>query len=343
MPPSHKRALRDIINCRTEALGGQVYFCEQCQDQRYSYHSCQNRHCPKCGNDQATVWLTRQNALLLQVKYFMVTFALPEELRELARRQQKIFYGLFFQASAAALQKLGRDPKFVGGELGFFGVLQTWTRDLRYHPHVHYIVAGGGLSADGAQWLSARENFLVPVKALSKIFRAKLRDALQKADLFKLVPPTVWQKDWVVHAEPVGTGEAALKYLAPYIFRVAISNKRLVKMEEGRVTFQYKESEHGQWQIQTLPAEEFIRRFLQHVLPKGFIKVRYYGFLSPRRRECLEKIKTLLHVPPTPTTPEAEAKEEARDPQEAPLLRCPKCGNVMRLLGDLPRKARLPP
>lgn len=340
MLPSHKRALADIMNCRTVALGGQVYFCEHCQDKRYSYHSCQNRHCPTCGNDQATEWLAKQRELLLPANYFMVTFALPAELRELARRQQKIIYDLFFKASAAALLKLGRDPKFVGGELGFFGVLQSWTRDLRYHPHIHYLVAGGGLSDDGKQWLSSRENFLVPVKALSKIFRGKLRDALKQADLLKLVPPEVWQKQWVVHCEPVGTGEAVLKYLAPYIFRVAISNKRLVKSENGCVTFRYRESGSKQWKTQTLVAEEFLRRFLQHVLPKGFIKVRYYGFLSSRRRARLEKIKTLLQVSPAQTPPQTQAAEDAA---ELPVMRCPKCGNVMRLLGDLPRKARLPP
>jgi len=343
MPPSHKRTLADITNCRTEALGGQVYFCEHCQDKHYSYHSCQNRHCPTCGNDQATEWLAKQRELLLLVNYFMVTFALPAELRALARQQQKIVYGLFFQASAAALLKLGRDPKFVGGELGFFGVLQTWTRDLRYHPHLHYLVAGGGLSHDGKHWLSAREDFLVPVKALSKIFRGKLRDALAKADLLTLVPQEVWQKEWVVHSEPVGAGETVFKYLAPYIFRVALSNKRLVKSEDGCVTFRYRESGSKQWKMQTLPAEEFLRRFLQHVLPKGFIKVRYYGFLSSRRRPQLEKIKTLLHVSPAPAAPQIETVEDATTPSEPPVMRCPKCGNVMRLVGDLPRKARLPP
>jgi len=213
---------------------------------------------------------------------------------------------------------------------------------LRYHPHIHYLVAGGGLSDDGEQWLAAREAFLVPVKALSKIFRGKFRDALKQADLFKLVPQA-WQKDWVVHCEAVGSGQAALKYLAPYIFRVALSNKRLVKSEAGRVTFRCRESGSTQWKTQTLPAEEFIRRFLQHVLPKGFIKVRYYGFMSSRRRERLEKIKTLLHVSPAQTTPQAEAPEDGREPQEVPAMHCPKCGNVMRRLGDLPRKARLPP
>jgi len=200
-----------------------------------------------------------------------------------------------------------------------------------------------GFHKTGSSGCLRAKIFFVPVKALSKIFRGKFRDALKQADLFKLVPPAVWQKDWVVHCEPVGTGEAALKYLAPYIFRVALSNKRLIKSEAGRVTFRYQASGSKHWKTKTLPAEEFIRRFLQHVLPKDFIKVRYYGFLSSRRRERLEKIRMLLHVSPAPAAPQTEVLEDADAPHEPPVMRCPKCGNVMRLLGDLPRKARLPP
>jgi len=221
----------------------------------------------------------------------MLTFTLPDTLNEVARRNQKFIYSLFFQAAAAALQKLARDPKFVGGQLGFFGVLQTWARDLAYHPHIHFIVAGGGLSDDGTQWRALHGKFLVPVLALSKIFRAKFRDALKKKpELFAQVPPETWQKDWVVHCEPVGSGKHALKYLAPYIFRVAISNRRLLRLENGHVTFQYRDGETKQIKTKTITAEEFIRRFLQHVLPYRFIKVRYYGFLSARHRPRLEKV-----------------------------------------------------
>ncbi|NUM65585.1 transposase, partial [candidate division KSB1 bacterium] len=194
---------------------------------------------------------------------------------------------------------------FMGGQLGFFGVLQTWARDLAYHPHLHFIVAGGGLSPDGTTWLPVRGKFLVPVKALSKIFRAKFRDALkkQKPELFRQVPPGTWKKDWVVDCRPVGSGERALKYLAPYIFRVAISNRRLLKLENGNVTFQYRDGETKRFRTKTVAAEEFIRRFLQHVLPHRFIKVRYYGFLSSSHRKRLEKVKELLHVKPVATEP----------------------------------------
>jgi DNA-directed RNA polymerase subunit M/transcription elongation factor TFIIS len=342
MPPSHHKVMQDIEACRTEALGGQIFLCEPCQESRYSYHSCQNRHCPKCGNDHAEAWLAMQNTLLLPVTHFMVTFALPAELRDLARRHQKTLYSLFFRTSAAALQKLAADPHFVGGQLGFFGVLQTWTRDLRYHPHIHYIVAGGGLSVDGRQWLAAREDFLVPVKALSPIFRAKFRDALKKLpELYAQVPPETWEKDWVVHAEPVGSGQQALKYLAPYIFRVALSNHRILKLEDGDVTFQYTEAKTDTPNTQVLPVEEFIRRFLQHVLPPRFIKVRYYGFLSSRNRHRLARVNELLNVKPLEKPPPPHTPAEVPDGQQAEM-RCPKCGSVMRLVGDIaPTRFRL--
>src|SRR5215210_149775 len=287
MLPSHRRAMQDIETCRTESLGGQVYFCKQCQAQRYSYHSCKNRHCPKCQNEQANDWLHEQKELLLPTHHFLVTFTLPAQLRALARSHQKTIYNLLFRASAAALQQLAHDSRFVGGRLGMVGVLHTWTRQLLYHPHVHYIVTGGGLTADG-HWRSSRKDFLVPVKALSPIFRAKFRDALMQTELFTQVPPRIWRKDWVVHSELVGSGQHAFQYLAPYIFRVAISNNRLRKLHNGQLTFSYKESATDQLKHCTLTAEEFIRRFLQHVLPPRFIKVRYFGLLSPCNRRLCE-------------------------------------------------------
>lgn len=276
-----------------------------------------------------------QNTLLLPVPYCMVTFALPAELREPARRHQKTFYSLFFRTSAAALQTLAADRHFVGGQLGFFGVLHTWTRDLHYHPHMHDIVAGGGLAADGREWLAARQDFLVPVKALSTIFRAKFRDALKKTPaLYAQVPPETWERAWVVHAEPVGSGQQALKYLAPYIFRVALSNQRLLKLAEGHVTFQYKDAKTNTLNTPLLPVEEFIRRFLQHVLPPRFIKVRYDGFLSSRNRHRLVMLNDLLNVKPveTPQPPHAPAGVPDRQQTE---MRCPKCGSIMRLVGDI--------
>jgi hypothetical protein len=190
---------------------------------------------PSARSDQAGAWLENQKSLLLPVTHFLLTFTLPAELRALARSHQKTLYHILFRASAAGLQKLASDPRFIGGQFGMVGVLHTWTRDLRYHPHLHYIVTGGGLTEDG-RWVASREDFLVPVKPLSVLFRAKLRDELKKASLLQNLDERVWKKDWVVHSEPVGSGEAAFKYLAPYIFRVAISNNRILKLEDGQVT-----------------------------------------------------------------------------------------------------------
>jgi len=333
MLPSHRRAMQDIETCRTESLGGQLYYCAQCQEQRYSYHSCKNRHCPKCQNEQANEWLQAQQSLLLPVTHFLVTFTLPAELRPLARSNQKTIYNLLFRASAATLQQLAQDPRFVGARLGLVGVLHTWTRQLHYHPHVHYIATGGGLTAAG-RWRSARKDFLVPVKALSRIFRAKFRDELKKTELFALVAAGVWRKDWVVHSEPVGSGEQAFQYLAPYIFRVALSNNRLRSLQQGKVTFAYKESATDQLRHCTLSAAEFIRRFLQHVLPPRFIKVRYYGLLSPAQRQLLRKARQLLRV----TTTKLKRAETA----SPSTLSCPHCRQPLILLSPLPPRGRAP-
>jgi len=334
MLPSHLRAMQDIEQCRTEALGGQVYFCQKCQVKRYSYHSCKNRHCPKCGNEQANEWLDQQQNLLLPIPYFMVTFTLPQELRAVARSNQKLIYNLLFRASSAALLKLAQDSRFVAGRVGLVGVLHTWTRDLRYHPHIHYIVTGGGLTPQGT-WRSSGKHFLVPEKPLALLFRAKLRDELKKCGLFTPVEQRDWKKVWVVDCEPVGTGAAAFKYLAPYIFRVALSNRRILKLEDGHVTFNYKESATDQIKQCTVAAEEFIRRFLQHVLPPRFIKVRYYGLLSPAQRHRLLKARQLLSA----TT--SKLKSALVKPLQ-PLLTCPRCRAPLTLLGSLAPRGRPP-
>lgn len=329
MPVSHKVAMAAIEQCRTEALGGHVYHCDHCQVSEYSYHSCRNRHCPKCQQQAGQAWLERQQALLLPTPYFLVTFTLPEPLRAVARSQQKVMYDLLFRCGAAALQELAADSRFVGGQIGLVGVLHTWGRDLSYHPHVHFLVPGGGLSADGQQWLASRPAFLVHVRPLSKLFKAKFRAALQKTELFKQVPDQLWADEWVVHSQVVGNGQAALKYLAPYIFRVAISNKRIVKVAEGQVTFRYTPSGSKKSKLCTLPAEEFIRRFLQHVLPKGFVKVRYYGLFATGQRYRLTQARCLLEAQ---SPPERQPAPET-DPiplEDKPAKLCPKCGQPMR-------------
>jgi hypothetical protein len=341
MPPSHLAAMQAIEQCRTEALGGHLYECPACHEQVYRYHSCKNRHCPQCQHDSAQTWLEKQQALLLPVPYFLVTFTLPAGLRKVARSHQEIVYNLLFRSSAEALQELAADLRFVGGQIGALGVLQTWTRDLRFHPHLHFVVPGGGLSPDGKQWLPARHNFLVRVEPLGVLFRNKFRDGLKQTDLFAQVPTAVWRQNWVVDCRPVGDGVSALKYLAPYIFRIAISNRRIRKVENDQVTFQYKDGDSGKWRSATVPAEEFIRRFLQHVLPKGFVKVRYYGLLASGNRGRLVQAHSLL----ARRTQLSAADPAPATTLPAPLttLACPQCGQPMTLIRRLLPRTRSPP
>jgi len=345
LPPSHRQAMRAIEQCRTAALGGQVYACPQCNQVEYRYHSCRNRHCPKCQHERAQRWLARQEELRLPVPYFLLTFTLPAPLRALARQHPRLVYDCLFRASAAATQELARDERFIGGQIGMVGVLHTWTRDLRFHPHVHYLAPAGGVATDGQTWRPARKNFFLPVKALSRLFRAHVQRLLQETPLYAHIPARVWRDEWVVHSKPVGSGQTALKYLAPYIFRVALSNRRLVKLDNDRVTFKYTESKTGQTKFCALPAEQFIHRFLQHVLPKGFVKVRYYGLFARRagaRRAALQQ--QLRQTPPTPDPPpKAASPTPAESDTPPPPLRCPRCGSDMSLSHTLPALARSPP
>ena len=212
-----------------------------------------------CQNDAAKQWLTKQHKLLLPVPYFLVTFTIPKELRSVTRSNQKIFYRILFQVSAAAMQKLALDPKYLGGQIGAIGILHTWTRTLVYHPHVHYLIPAVGVSEDNRTWIKGNKKFFMPVKALSKIFRAMFRDALKETapELFASIPQAVWQRDWVVHCKPAGNGDSVLKYFAPYIFRVAISNRRLVKLRNNCVTFRYKHPKTKKWRQMTVPVFEF--------------------------------------------------------------------------------------
>ena len=331
MPSSHLKAMAAIEACRTETLGGHLYSCPECDEILYSYHSCRNRHCPKCQNDAAQVWLQKQQDFLLPVPYFMVTFTLPASLQPVARGHQKLIYNLLFRSAAAALQQLAQDPRFVGGKIGMVAILQTWTRDLRYHPHLHCLVPGGGLSSDGNTWLPSGQNFFVHAQPLSILFRAKFRDALKQTDLFAQVPSDAWSQDWVVDCRPVGTGAAALKYLAPYVFRVAISNNRILKLDNDQVTFTYKKGHGGKPKRCTLPADKFIHRFLQHVLPKGFVKIRYYGLFSPGNRPLLRRVRTLLVSADATSSPQAQSTTAT---QKADFF-CPKCGQVMTLVHSI--------
>ena len=332
MLPSHRKVIEMLAKCRTQPLGGQLWLCEPCDQYHYSYHSCKNRHCPKCQNKDATQWLQKQAEKLLPTQYFMATFTLPRELRTVARSNQKSVYSLFFQTSSQALQTLADDPKYVGGLLGMIGVLHTWARDMGYHLNLHYLIPGGGLSPDNKKWRKAKDDFLIHWKPLSIIFKAKLRDALKKTGLIHQVDPKVWKKEWRIDIEPVGDGLTVLKYLAPYIFRVAMSNRNILKLENDQVTYRFKHSKTNQYTTKSLPALKFIHQFMQHVLPKGFVKVRYYGFLASKQKQLLAIVKELL------------GKLLIPNPKINPAFkfRCPTCGQDMRLLGEIQRK-RGPP
>ena len=346
MPATLRAVMSAIEQCRTEGLGGHVYTCPACATVRYHYHSCRNRHCPTCQQGQAERWLGQQKDLLLPVPSFLVTFTLPAELRPITRQHQRRIYSLLFRCSATALQQLAADPRFLGGQIGMLGVLQTWTRDLRYHPHVHYLVPGGALAPDGASWLMTKGKVLVHVKPLAKLFRGKVRAGLRQLGLEKEIPSETWSKAWVVDCRPVGSGQAALKYLAPYIFRVALSNNRIVSVVNDQVTFRYRVGDTKKTKTCTLPAEKFIGRFLQHVLPKSFVKVRYFGLFSPGKRQVLAQVRKQLAgaiataqepaclslPPPTPAEPDA-----------CRALRCPACGAHMELTQVLVPMSRSPP
>jgi hypothetical protein len=345
MLPSHKKVLQDIATCRTAALGGEVFWCDHCRDYTYRYHSCGNRHCPKCGQDRADRWRDRQLHKRLPVPYFLVTFTLPHTLNALARSNQTLVYDLLFRTSAAALQALALNPTWLGGRIGMLGALHTWQRDMGYHLHVHYLVPGGALDPQSGAWLPAHPKFLVPGSALRTVFRAKFRDALQAAapDRFRQVPSETWHTTWTVHCKAVGDGRTALKYLTPYVYRVALSNRRLLSMKDGQVTFSYKPHKKG-WQTMTLPVLQFLSRFLQHVLPKGFQKVRYYGFLHPSTTETFTALKHRLDDAvldprdwPVPTEAGRSGWETGtRHSPEHPGP-CPHCGQPLRYLGRLPR------
>jgi hypothetical protein len=332
IPPEHKKVLGAISACRTGQLGTVVYVCESCGKRHAIECSCGNRHCPSCQWEKTDDWLEQQTALLLPCPYFLLTFTVPAGVRALIRRHQRIAYAALFETSSDALKTLASNPRFVGtSRCGFFGVLHTWGRTLDYHPHVHYIVPGGGLSEDGTRWLPSRADFFVPVKALSVLFRAKFRAALQRAGLLGQVDAAVWRAEWVVNSKAVGDGRASLKYLAPYVFRVAIGNRRIISCEDGRVTFSYRRVGSKRWRKMTVDALEFIRRFLQHVLPKGFQKVRHYGLLSTTSKVPIEEIRRLVasHYGLVSQLLANVSQGALAQPQ----LRCDQCGGPLRWLG----------
>ena len=342
---SQARVLRDLVACRTAYYGGHVAQCDHCAQQVSVYHSCRNRHCPKCHGDQTDRWLDAQRGRLLPCPYYLLTFTLPSELRALARAHQRVVYGLLMRCAAAALHTLARDPRYLGADIGCLAVLHTWTRAMLYHPHVHLLVTAGGLSADGAQWIApTHPAYLLPVRALSVVFRAKVCTAVKKAGLLEHVPSQVWKKAWVVHAQPAGCGLKVLEYLGRYVFRIAISNSRIERIEDGRVTFRYRDNRSQQRRRVTIPALEFLVRFLQHVLPRGCMKVRYYGIWSSARRTDLDQARALLGGASIPVTTAAAPVVPVPNPVIPPVpATCPHCRVGHLIVIDVLRPLRKVP
>ena len=356
---AQRRVMTAIEACRTAALGGHVEQCDQCGHQRIAYNSCANRHCPKCQSLARAQWLEDRRSELLNIQYFHVVFTLPEQIAPIAFQNKKVVYSILFRAAAQTLRVIAADPQHLGAEIGFFAVLHTWGQNLLHHPHLHCVVSGGGLSPDGTQWISCRPGFFLPVRVLSRLFRRLFLDGLIQAfdtgklKFFSSLEPLrerqsllchlapARETEWVVYAKrPFAGPEQVLDYVGRYTHRVAISNHRLLDVDNGQVTFQYKDYRHdNQQKTMTLEAQEFIRRFLLHVLPDGFQRIRYYGFLGHRCREQkLARCRELLGMC-EPTA--LEAPQDYRDRYEeltgSSLWECPVCHQGrMRVMESLP-------
>jgi hypothetical protein len=339
----HVKVLLAIARCRTAALGGHVDECTHCGHRAISYNSCRNRHCPKCQTAARDRWIAARQKELLPTRYVHVVFTLPAQLAPLALQNKKLVYGLLLRASAETLLEVARDPRHLGAEIGFFSVLHTWSQKLTLHPHVHCVIPVGGLSLDHLHWVRSQNRFFLPRKVLSRVFRGKfvagLRQAFQNRQLNfprTLVPLArpktfaawlrlLFRKDWVVYAKrPFGGPEYVLQYLGRYTHRVAISNHRLVSFTEGQVTFRWRDSAHNNEQkLLTVSLDEFLRRFLLHLLPKGFVRIRNFGFLANRRRATL--LPLCFHLLGTAQEPRAEQDLSGSNDR----WRCPKCGGPM--------------
>jgi hypothetical protein len=348
LPLPQLRVMRAVEVCRTSVLGGHAEICGHCDYTRISYNSCRNRHCPKCQNTERAKWLERRRGELLPVEYFHVVFTVPEQIARIAFYNKEAVYGILFHTAAETLLTIARDPQHLGAEIGFFGILHTWGQNLLHHPHVHFVIPGGGLSPD-LQWVSCRPGFFLPVKVLSRLFRrlflAALRKAFQRNQLqfygeieplsseaaFNSYLAPVEKTEWVVYAKPpFGGPQVALDYLGRYTHRVALSNDRIIDVSNGRVTFQWRDYRaKGKYKsrLMTVAADEFIRRFLIHTLPSGFQRIRHFGFMTNRfRKEKLALCRNLLANPVTELLPSPlECKAASVAPLDQSFRRCPRC------------------
>lgn len=336
VPENHKKVMIAICECRSGSFGTILYDCEDCHTMHPIPCCCGNRHCPNCQQKKADEWLEKQMKKLLPTHYFLLTITLPEQLRDVVRSNQKKAYAALFSCAHESLKKPAKDKRFIGSSrIGYLAVLHTWGGNLQFHPHLHLVIAGGAISEENEQWLPSRKDLFVHTKPLAVIFRAKFRDAMKKAHLFDQIPASVWEQDWVIDSQAVGQGQNSLRYLSRYVFRVAISNNRIKSYDDHKVRFLYKDHTKKKWKTMRLDAMEFIRRFLQHVLPTGFMKVRHYGFLNPNSGLSIEKISELIcliHDVIRDLLPKIPTRRKKG-------LRCPCCGHRLRFLAFIPWRA----
>jgi hypothetical protein len=349
---THIKVLLALARCRTAALGGHIDECTRCGHRAtISYNSCRNRHCPKCQTGARERWIQARRRELLPSPYVHVVFTLPPQLASLALHNKKLIYGLLLRASAETLLEVARSPRHLGAEIGFFSVLHTWNQKLQLHPHVHCVVPAGGLSLDHTRWVRSRPRFFLPIQVLRRVFRGKFVTALKSAfqrdqlhlsgDLAPLAQPKIFaswlrplfRKDWIVYSKPpFGGPDYVLQYLGRYTHRVAISNHRLVSLADGQVTFRWRDSaHHNEQKLMTVSLDEFLRRFLLHLLPKGFVRIRHFGFLANRRRSTLLPLcLAALGTVPSPIEPATSTPQESD-----PLWLCPNCGGPMAVIERL--------
>ncbi|MDD5599248.1 MAG: transposase [Victivallaceae bacterium] len=332
LTPEQRHAVRDICACRTPEIGRWAhYVCPECGGEHFAWASCGNRNCPKCGQDKVVKFLARQQENLLPVNYFMITVTLPHELNVVCRKHPVEVFNAFFRSATEAIKELAADPHYLGGQGGMLATLQTWSRNKNYHVHIHYLVPGGGLSPDGKYWLFPRNrDFLIAAPPLSDLVRGKMRTALKDLKLYAQTPLRAWDKHWVSDCRNVGNGMSTFKYLAFYMHRGAISNKDIVAYDGENVSFKYTESNSDVVRYRTLPALEFIRLCLRHVLPSGFQKTRYYGLLASANRKTVRELRLMILTTRYSRVPELE------DFILEPLI-CPKCGMPMLFRGTYSR------
>jgi len=339
MPLIQRKVISAIIRCQTGELGGCRFECDDCGREHCAGRSCGNRHCPNCQSDKTDAWLEKQSQRLLPVHHFLVTFTVPQELRPVLRAHPKLGYNAIFDAGREALRELAAEERRLGVAcLGLFGVLHTWGRDpLTYHPHVHFVVPGGGVTADRGEWRSTPENFLFPKRDIARLYREKFAEKMIASSLHAKIPAEAWRKTWVIDCSPVRDGQAALKYLAPYVYRVAISNQRIESCTDESVTYHVTPTGKKRSRTRTVDGVKFVQGFAQHILPSGFQKTRHYGWMSQNSRVKIDLVRTLVQLflgalyPIAADEDDADLEESNESPFDGPH-RCPECGGEMLLV-----------